>query len=124
MRSGDFSSRLSQFFFVSLRFVCFSSLLFVFFVFLLIFLGQEQTTAIYWKNGEFHSDLVCTDPVQNFSKSSAGWVSDIPSNLERTPQEPLNGPLLILVAAPVLDIQSHKGVAIFCWAPRPPELQQ
>ena len=28
--------------------------------------GQGQTTAIYCKNGEFHSDPVCTDPVQNF----------------------------------------------------------
>ena len=27
--------------------------------------GQGQTTAIYCKNGEFHSDPVCTDPVQN-----------------------------------------------------------
>ena len=30
--------------------------------------GQGQTTAIYCKNGEFHSDPVCTDPVQNFPK--------------------------------------------------------
>ena len=28
--------------------------------------GQGQTAAIYYKNGEFHSDPVCTDPVQNF----------------------------------------------------------
>ena len=28
--------------------------------------GQGQTTAIYCKNGEFQSDPVCTDPVQNF----------------------------------------------------------
>ena len=28
--------------------------------------GQGQTTAIYCKNGEFHSDPVCTDPVQNW----------------------------------------------------------
>ena len=28
--------------------------------------GQGQTTAICCKNGEFHSDPVCTDPVQNF----------------------------------------------------------
>ena len=28
--------------------------------------GQGRTTAIYCKNGEFHSDPVCTDPVQNF----------------------------------------------------------
>ena len=29
--------------------------------------GQGQTTAIYCKNGEeFHSDPVCTDPMQNF----------------------------------------------------------
>ena len=30
--------------------------------------GQGQTTAIYCKDGEFHSDPVCTDPVQNFPK--------------------------------------------------------
>ena len=28
--------------------------------------GQGQTTAIYCKNGEFHSDPVCTDPIKNF----------------------------------------------------------
>ena len=27
--------------------------------------GQGQTTAIYCKHGEFHSDPVCTNPVQN-----------------------------------------------------------
>ena len=32
--------------------------------------GQGQTTAIYCKNGEFHSDPVCTDPVQNFPTGS------------------------------------------------------
>ena len=31
-----------------------------------VLLGQELTTAIYWENGEFHSDPVGTDPVQNF----------------------------------------------------------
>ena len=31
--------------------------------------GQGQTTAIYCKNGEFHSDPVCTDPVQNFPRA-------------------------------------------------------
>ena len=35
-----------------------------------ILLGQEQITAIYWENGEFHSDPVCTDPVQNIPKFS------------------------------------------------------
>ena len=30
--------------------------------------GQGEMTAIYCKNGEFHSDPVCTDPVQNFPK--------------------------------------------------------
>ena len=48
----------------------FSSLFFrfpsLFFAFVLILLRQEQTTAIYWGNGEFHSYPVCTDPVQNF----------------------------------------------------------
>ena len=29
---------------------------------------QGHTTASYCKNGEFHSDPVCTDPVQNFPK--------------------------------------------------------
>ena len=33
--------------------------------------GQGQTTAIYCKNGEFHSDPVCTDPVQNFPRKAA-----------------------------------------------------
>ena len=28
--------------------------------------GQGQTTAIYCKNGEFHSGPGCADPVQNF----------------------------------------------------------
>ena len=28
--------------------------------------GQGQTTTIYCKNEEFHSDPVCSDPVQNF----------------------------------------------------------
>ena len=39
-----------------------------FFEFLLFsyLLGKEQTTATYWENGEFHSDPVCTNPVQNF----------------------------------------------------------
>ena len=41
----------------------------LFFVFLRCFpyspRGQGQTAAIYCKNGEFHSDLICTDPVQN-----------------------------------------------------------
>ena len=30
---------------------------------------KGQITAIYWKNGEFHSDPVCTDPVENFPTS-------------------------------------------------------
>ena len=59
------------FFFVflwfSFVFFCFSSLFFVFLCFFLpILLEQGQTTAIYWESGEFHSDPVCTDPVQNF----------------------------------------------------------
>ena len=33
---------------------------------LLLLKDKGQTTAIYCKNGEFHSDPVCTDPVQNF----------------------------------------------------------
>ena len=59
-----------SFFFVSLRF---SSLFFAFLRFSSFFfdilLEQRQTTAIYWENGEFHSDPVCTDPVRNFPKS-------------------------------------------------------
>ena len=34
-----------------------------------ILLGQEQTTAILWANGEFHSDPICVDPAQNFPRS-------------------------------------------------------
>ena len=43
-------------------FLRFSSLFLFFFVLNLSenLLGQEQTTAIYWKNGEFHSDPVQT----------------------------------------------------------------
>ena len=54
-----------HFLFVFLRFFFFrfSSLFFAFFP---ILLEQGQTTAIYWENGEFHSDPVCTDPVRNF----------------------------------------------------------
>ena len=49
-----------RFFFVFLRFSSF------FLVFWPILLEEGQTTAIYWENGEFHSDPVCTDPVRNF----------------------------------------------------------
>ena len=58
--------------------LCFSSLFCAFlsffaaflrFAFLLITLEQGQITAIYWKNGEFHSNPVCTGPVENFPKS-------------------------------------------------------
>ena len=52
-----FFFRFSSFFFVFLRF---SSLLSH------SASGQGRTTAIYCKNGEFHSDPVCTDPVRNF----------------------------------------------------------
>ena len=48
------STKFSFFFFR------FSSLFFAFLRF------QDQKTVIYWANGEFHSDPVCTDPVQNF----------------------------------------------------------
>ena len=52
-------------------FTRFSPFLFAFFPFFFAFFsaspkGQGQTTVIYCKNGEFHSDPVCTDPVQNF----------------------------------------------------------
>ena len=50
-------------------FLCFlfASLFFVLVVFLLILLGQEQATAIYWKKGEFHN------PFQNFP--TLGWYA-------------------------------------------------
>ena len=51
------------FFLFFVGFLRFSSF---FFAFLLILPAQEQTSAIYWKNGEFHSNPVCTDPVENF----------------------------------------------------------
>ena len=54
-------------FFVFFAFLRFPSL------FLRIFLGHRQTTAIYWTNGEFHSDPVCTDPVQNFPMNTAAY---------------------------------------------------
>ena len=56
-------SSLFRFFFVFLRF---SSFFFAFLRFSPILLGQGQTTAFYWENGESHSDPVCTDPVRNF----------------------------------------------------------
>ena len=62
MGSEEFS-HFCSFFFAFLRFFRFSSL---FFAFLRFLLEQGQTTAIYWGNGEFHSDPVCTDPVRNF----------------------------------------------------------
>ena len=34
-------------------------------------------TAIYCKDGEFHSDRACTDPVQNFLISGAGVVPEV-----------------------------------------------
>ena len=37
--------------------------------------GQVQTTAICCKNGEFHSDPVCTDPVQNFPRQKGKKIS-------------------------------------------------
>ena len=69
MGSEEFSHLLRVFFH-------FSSLFFVFFFFSFFFVflrfsasAQGQTTAIYCKNGEFHSDPVCTDPVRNFPNS-------------------------------------------------------
>ena len=44
-------------------YLCFSPL---FFSFVFLLFSLEQTMAIYSENGEFHSDPVCTDPVQNF----------------------------------------------------------
>ena len=57
-----FVLRNSLFFFVFHWFFILS----FFFAFLLILIGQEQTTAMHWNNGEFDSDPVCTDPIQNF----------------------------------------------------------
>ena len=48
------------------RFFC------VFLRFSLILLGQGKRTAIYWENGEFHSNPVCIDPVQNFPIENGG----------------------------------------------------
>ena len=69
------SEEFSHFFFVFFVFrffvfLCVSSFFFALFRFSSLFSGslrgQGATTAIYCKNGEFHSDPVCTDPVQNF----------------------------------------------------------
>ena len=49
-------------------FLCFFCLFLI--VFLRFLLGQAETTAIYWENGEFQSDPVCTDPVENFPISA------------------------------------------------------
>ena len=58
---------LTSFFFAFILFFSFFIAFFVcFVVFLRFSLGKDQTTAIYWENGEFHSDPVCTDAVQNF----------------------------------------------------------
>ena len=71
MGSEEFSLLL-RFFFVFLRFFFLFFLRFssFFFVFSLTLLEdrrkQLQLTA---QNGEFHSDPMCTDPVQNFPKS-------------------------------------------------------
>ena len=65
---GWFLTGWREFPFFSLVFFCFlrfASLISFFLVIPLILLGQGQTTAIYRKNGEFHSDPVCTDPVLN-----------------------------------------------------------
>ena len=56
-------------------FYAFFPFFYAFFPFFYAFLcfslkGQGQTTAIYCKIGEFHSDPVCTDPVQNFPMSA------------------------------------------------------
>ena len=63
---------LFSFFFAFLRFILFYFVRF-FFVFPLfigpILLGQEQTTAIYLRNGEFHADPPSAPTVQNFPKN-------------------------------------------------------
>ena len=43
--------------------------------------GQGRTTAIYCKNGEFHSDPVCTDPVQKLPEKRA--LFETPFKLDR-----------------------------------------
>ena len=54
--------------FVFLRFsLFFQVFFFVFLRFSSSLRAQGETTAIYCKNGNFHSDPVCTDPVQSFS---------------------------------------------------------
>ena len=103
------SEGFSQFF-VFLRFLhffvsfCFFLLLFMFLCFSSLSShsprGQGQTTAIYGTNGEFHSDPVCTDPVQNFPKvllQSNSWGSG--TNRRRNRREPLDfGALSVLHA--------------------------
>ena len=60
-------SPFSSLFCAFLRFFCGTLTFFaLFFAFLRFILEQGQITAIYWKNGEFHSDPVCIDPVENF----------------------------------------------------------
>ena len=41
-----------------------------FFFFVFLRFEQGQTSGIECANGEFHSDPVCTDPVQNFSRKA------------------------------------------------------
>ena len=62
----SFSFRFSSLFFAFLRFF------FAFLRFSPILPGQGQTTAIYWENGEFHSDPVCTAKVRALSGKEYG----------------------------------------------------
>ena len=58
-----------HFFFLAFRrffFFFFLRFFFVFLRFSLVLLEDKGNAAIYCKNGEFHSDPVCTDPIQNF----------------------------------------------------------
>ena len=48
-----------------------------FFFFALYPRTRGKKTAIYWKNGEFHSDPVCTDPVENFPTVAPRKVSTL-----------------------------------------------
>ena len=68
---------------VFLAFLCFSPPFFIFSLVSYSPRGQGQTTANYCKNGEFHSDAACTDPVQNFLKQGV-WSNESYSGVRKT----------------------------------------
>ena len=73
-RSGGVFSCFS--FFLRFSFLPFSSLLCRFSsLFSHSARGQRWKIAIYCKNGEFHSDTVCTDPVRNFPNTKNSQIT-------------------------------------------------